>query len=234
MCFTVYSFADFNVEFKDAFGGVKRLCAEYETEKASDFKLSVADEDIAYERSIAQGSFSDSYLETVAFYRKLGEQLPVLGAFVLHSALLDVDGVGVAFAAHSGTGKTTHMRLWKKLLGDRVTVVNGDKPIIRRNDDGFFGYGTPWDGKEHYSCNMKTPVKHICFIERSASNSCEVMPQSQAVNLIFNQVYMPHTSQAVSAALQLVSSFLEECSLWRIKCNMDIDAAQTAYNTIFN
>lgn len=233
MCFTVYSLADFSVEFESSFGGVKRLCTEYEADGTAELKLCVTEDDIAYEKSVSEGSFSDSYLETVSFYRKLGELLPQRNAFVLHSALLDVDGIGVAFAAHSGTGKTTHMRLWKQLLGDRVTVVNGDKPIIRRTEDGFFGYGTPWDGKEHYSCNMKTPVKHICFIERNSENSCEEMSCSEAVNLIFNQVYMPHAPQAVFAAMQLINSFLGECSLWKIKCNMDIGAAETAYNKIF-
>ena len=66
-----------------------------------------------------------------SFLRKLAEWLPLHDAFVLHSATFDVDGVGVVFAAHSGTGKTTHMLLWQKLLGDKMTIVNGDKPIVR-------------------------------------------------------------------------------------------------------
>ena len=68
-------------------------------------------------------------------FRAFAEQLPHYNAFVLHSATFDVSGVGVAFAAHSGTGKTTHMMLWQKLLGERMTIVNGDKPIVRFFDE---------------------------------------------------------------------------------------------------
>lgn len=229
----VYSLADFNVEYSSEFGGVEKLCSEYEAQNTPDFKLCVSNEDIQRERELADGHFSDKYLETVSFYRKLGEALPEKGAFVLHSALLDVEGTGVAFAAHSGTGKTTHMLLWQKLLGDKMTIVNGDKPIVRFFGDEVYGYGTPWDGKEHYSCNMRTPIKHICFIERSESNSCEKMAESDAVDLIFNQIYMPHTPLAALSAMQLINKFIKSCSLWKIKCNMDIEAAQTAYDTIF-
>lgn len=229
----VYSFADFKVKYESRYGGLTRLCEEYESSAEPEFEITVSDSDIAYEQSEAEHTFSDKYLETIAFYRKLGEALPQRGAFVLHSALLDVDGVGVAFAAHSGTGKTTHIRLWQSLLGDRVAIVNGDKPIVRFTSDGIYGYGTPWDGKEHYSKNMKTPIKHICFIERCEENSCEVMPKSNAVNLIFNQIYMPHTPQGAMSVMTLINDFLAGCRLWKIKCNMDISAAETAYNKIF-
>ena len=43
--------------------------------------------------------------------------------------LISFDGQGIAFAAPSGTGKTTHIKLWQRLYGDRVEIINGDKPL---------------------------------------------------------------------------------------------------------
>lgn len=177
-----------------------------------------------------------AYSESVLAYRKLAEWLPLHNAFVLHSAVFDVDGTGIALAAHSGTGKTTHMLLWQKLIGDRLKIVNGDKPIIRFFDDEPetpYAYGTPWNGKEHLGCNMRTILKHICFIERAEKNSCEEMSKADAADLLFNQVYMPKDPQAAINTLQLINRLISCCELWKIKCNMDIDAAQTAYNKIF-
>lgn len=168
--------------------------------------------------------------------RKIAEWLPFHGAFLLHSACFDVDGVGVAFAALSGTGKTTHMLLWQKLLGDKMTVVNGDKPIVRFFEDEPetpYAYGTPWCGKEQLGCNMRTPLKHICFIERAEQNSCEPINKNDAINLIFNQVYMPKDPAAMMKTMQLIDRLLSCCKLWKIRCNMESDAAETSFNAIF-
>lgn len=181
----------------------------------------------------------DLFLGEYAVYsalRKFSEWLPLHDAFLLHSACFDVNGIGVAFAAHSGTGKTTHMLLWQKLLGDKMTVVNGDKPIVRFFEDEPetpYAYGTPWCGKEHLGCNMRTPLKHICFIERADKNSCEPIDKSDAVNLIFNQVYMPKDPAAMMKTMQLIDRLLSCCKLWKIKCNMEPDAAETSFNAIF-
>ena len=231
----VYSFADFKIEYDNMYDMFAKQCADYISE-SPELRIELTELDINSERALSEGEFSDAYLETIAFYRKLAELLPSKNAFVLHSALFDVDGVGIAFAAHSGTGKTTHMRLWRRLLGDRLKIVNGDKPIIRFFDNEPeipYGYGTPWNGKEHLGTNSKTPLKHICFIERAEQNSCEPMKAADVLNLIFNQVYMPKNPLAVMSTMQLINRLVNSCSLWKIKCNMDISAAETAYNTIF-
>ena len=155
---------------------------------------------------------------------------------MLHSACFDVEGTGVVFAAHSGTGKTTHMLLWQKLLGDKMTIVNGDKPIVRFFEDEPnvpYAYGTPWNGKERLGCNMRTPVKHICFIERSETNYVEKLEPSEIIDLIFNQVYMPKDPVAVANTMGLINRFINCCSIWKIHCYMDISAAEVAYNNIF-
>ena len=233
----IYSFADFKIEYEGLYEQMRKLCLDYEANGVPDVTLKLTEADIDAEKQLADAEYSNGYIETIAFYRKLADWLPQNNAFVLHSALFDVDGTGIAFAAHSGTGKTTHMRLWKKLLGDRLKVVNGDKPIIRFFDsepDTAYGYGTPWCGKENLGCNSKTQVKHICFIERAKENSCVPMKASEAVDFIFNQVYIPKEPMAVLGTMQLINKFINSCKLWKIKCNMDITAAQTAYNTIFN
>lgn len=233
----VYSFADFKVEYENLYDRMAKHCKDYITDAEPEFTIKLTEADLAEEQSKADGEYSYEYLETIAFYRKLADIIPLKNAFVLHSALFDVDGEGIAFAAHSGTGKTTHMRLWYKLLGDKLKVVNGDKPIIRffeNEPDKIYGYGTPWCGKEDLGCNTRTVLKHICFIERAKENSCEKINASEVVDLILNQVYMPNEPMAAFATINLINRLVSGCNLWKIKCNMDISAAETAYNTIFN
>lgn len=229
----VYSFADFKFEYKGIYGEIERISADYETNEKPEFSIEVTKEDIELEREIAEQKFPEKILETTAFYRKLANLLPEREAFVMHSALFDVEGEGVAFGALSGTGKTTHMLLWKSLLGDKMTIVNGDKPIIRFKDGVPLGFGTPFCGKERLGCNMKTELKHICFIERAKENSCKPLSKEEALNRILTQVYMPSEPQKIMLTMELIDRILSSCKLWLIKCNMDISAAKTAYNTIF-
>ena len=232
-----YSIADFNMVVNHIYEHSNILCFNYRKSFASsDLEITLTQQDIIFEQSVSDDFHTFDYLESIVLYRKIADWLPLHNAFVLHSATFDVDGVGVAFAAHSGTGKTTHMRLWQELLGERMVVVNGDKPIVRFFDDEPecpYAYGTPWNGKEGLGCNMRTPLKHICFIERTLTNSCEPMDKKDAVDLMFNQVYMPTDPQAAMCTMQLIDRLLSSCKLWKIKCNMEPQAAEVAYNTIF-
>ena len=232
-----YKLADFNIDFKTEYVDIQSKCGDYFTsDEKKSTSLECSEIDIEYEKSISEGKFSNEYIEYIALFRKLAEWLPNNGAFVLHSATFDVEGEGVAFAAHSGTGKTTHMMLWQKMLCKRMKIVNGDKPVIRFwNDDNKmpYAYGTPWNGNERLGCNMRTPLKHICFIERSEKNYVEPMEKADAIDRIFNQVYMPKDPVAVMNTMQLIDRLLSCCKLWTIHCNMNPEAAEIAYKTIF-
>lgn len=232
----MYKIADFNLEFSFRHKPFRTASADFFCEgndSCATFICSEEEKEMARKNDTA---IKKSYVETMLLHRKLAEWLPKNNAFVLHSACFDVGGVGVAFAAHSGTGKTTHMRLWQELLGDKMVVVNGDKPIVRFFDDEPeipYAYGTPWNGKEHLGCNMRTQLKHICFIERSETNFVEKISASDAVERIMNQVYMPKDPIAMAKTLELINRLISSCSLWKIHCNMEPEAAKVAYNTIF-
>ncbi len=232
-----YKFADFNIEILSRYEDTKHFAPEYMQEfDVPNLTVSVSNFDIDYEKSVTENEYADSYIEIICAYRKIAEWLPSNQAFLMHSATFDVNGVGVAFAAHSGTGKTTHLNLWQELLGDRMVIVNGDKPIVRFFDnepEQPYAYGTPWNGKERLGCNMRTPLKHICFIERSDTNYVEKMDKSDVIDRIFNQVYMPKDPVAVMNTMNLIDRLLSCCNLWIIHCNMEPEAAEVAYNTIF-
>ena len=233
----IYNFVDYKFEIINRYYNDLSTLEDYLTSGNPDLVLESSEEDMLYEKKVADEGYSNKYLEFTAWLRKLAEWLPLHGAFVLHSACFDIDGVGVAFAAHSGTGKTTHMNLWQKLLGDKMVVVNGDKPIVRFFDDEPetpYAYGTPWNGKERLGCNMRTHLQHICFIERSETNFVEPMEKAEAIDLIFNQVYMPKDPIAVMKTMELIDRLLSCCKLWKIHCNMEDEAAKIAYETIFN
>lgn len=232
----VCNIADFIIEFKNTSPDIEKLFQNYLSDKIPEITFEISPKEVDFEVEYVNGQCTRINAELTAMLRKFYRWILDYNSFLLHSALISVDNTGVAFAAPSGTGKTTHMRLWQKLLGDKLTVINGDKPIVRFFDGVKYpvGYGTPWCGKERYGINSKVQIKHFCFIERSETNSCEEISPKDILNLFFKQILIPLNEPIlVSKTLKLANEFLNNVTVWKIKCNMDISAAEVAYNTIF-
>lgn len=275
-----YKIADFVFDISENhFKAFKIHATDYRfCQDAYDLIINVGDSDLHFEKEMAEVQYQrlNGLLHSSSIQRKIAQLSPLYNAFLLHSACFDVGGAGVAFAARSGTGKSTHLANWyaylngtadmpeslKRLLKDEnlniekdgslpeLTIVNGDKPIVRFFDSDVCGpsgrpipegtikgvpyaYGTPWCGKEGLGCNMRTPLKHICFIERSDTNFVTKIDKAQAVDRIMKQVYMPKDPVALSKTLELVNRLINSCELWIIHCNMEPESAEVAYKAIF-
>ena len=225
--------ADFVFEFQNSSPNFEKFLNEYISDDTPQFSINATPQEIEQKRNITSTKTSVLQGEINAFHHKVLNTIVFHDALFLHAALIDVDGSGIAFSALSGTGKTTHMLLWQKLLGDKIQIINGDKPIVRFINDIPYGYGTPWNGKEGLGKNTKTPIKHICFIERSENNSCEKITSKDSLKKIFSQLYIPQDPVTAIKTLELLDKLLKSVNIWLIKCNTDISAAKTAYNEIF-
>lgn len=221
--------AELNISIDNKYEYLERMCADYLFQGAHNMEVSVTEEEILREGN--GGSYSKGYLESLAVYRKIAERLPEYDAFLLHGVVFEAEGTGVALLAPSGVGKTTHMMNWKRLLGDRLTVVNGDKPVIRRVGDTFYAYGTPWAGKEGLQTNMKTPLKKICFVERSETNFCRSF-EGDLLKRLIPQVYRPSDVNAFFKTLDLIDPLTRTAELYVIGCNKEPSSAEAAYKEI--
>ena len=94
------------------------------------------------------------------FYNKLIN----LGGFLLHASAVVIDNKAYLFSADSGTGKSTHTKLWQKCFGDKALIINDDKPAIKIENGICYAYGTPFSGKTDENLNMKFPLQAICLL----------------------------------------------------------------------
>lgn len=226
--------ADFNVEIKHRGQHVARLCEKYLADfDEPDLTVQVSDEEIEAERKIAELPYSASYFESVCAYRNLCVQLPQRDAFVLHGALFKVDDRGIIFVARSGTGKSTHMLYWQQLLGDKLKIINGDKPIVRLFDGIPYAYGTPWCGKEGLSLNERVELTDICLIERSEKNETIPIDKQDAISFLMMQILWPKNMDDADKMLSMLDTTIRHCNIWKIGCNLDPDSARVSYHTIF-
>ncbi len=229
----VYNFADINIMVNNKYSYFSELCKEYLVQcDKPDLVVNIPDKDIEEEMRINPITTHKGYIESVCAYRSIVKGVAGFDAFMLHGAVFTVGERCLAFLAHSGTGKTTHLKLWMKLLGDRLTVINGDKPIIRFFGGSPYAYGTPFNGKENLGTKSRAILTDLCFIERSETNSAKESTPLYALDLIMDQIVLPNNSGDVYKVLGLIDELMNHCKIWLIKCNMDISAAETAYETI--
>lgn len=218
---------------------VGRLCTPYmidgdHTAFACDIELAVSEADIAAERALAseEGPWTDGYLETLAVLRQLAEHLPHVNRLLLHAAAFEYDGRAYLLCAPSGTGKSTHMRLWRRHVGPGVRVINGDKPIVELQKDAApLVHGTPWAGKEGWHCNMSAPLAGICFLSRAAQGENRLVPLSpaDALSQLARQVFLPHESRAAVRTLELMDCLLAKVPLYALACDMSEDAVRVSF-----
>ena len=119
--------ADLTVGISCKHSLVETMCREYLTEAAPMFCVRASEEHKEKLRNYFPGFyevFSDDYLEVLAISECIYDEVFNYDAAVFHAALISFDGRGVAFAAPSGIGKSTHIKLWSRLFGDRVECVN--------------------------------------------------------------------------------------------------------------
>ncbi len=239
--------AEKNIEVFPFFSYLEEYCKEYiistnDKHISLDFQVEINQEDIKFERyksereDIAEGheirSFSDEYLETLAVYRRIAEKMPEYDIILFHGSIIAVDGIGYLFTASSGTGKSTHARLWREYFGERAVMVNDDKPLIKISQNGIIAYGTPWDGKHRLSNNIAVPLKAICILERSNENQISKIKYKEAFSMLLQQTYRPSKPENMVKTIQLVEKLGKTVNIYHLGCNMNPEAARIAYETM--
>lgn len=239
------------VEFTAEFAGVAvRICCRHEENRAflSDylsnrdpvFAIEPSEKDLeairvrllqqAEKDGITQPRLSEAFLESNVIHFLLAEGLVHHNVLLMHGSALCMDGEAYLFTAASGTGKSTHARLWRELFGDRVWMINDDKPLLRVGTDGITEvFGSPWDGKHHLSRNASAPLKAIVSLQRGTENSIEALSSAQAFAVLRRRAYISSDRDTAEAILALENRLITAIPFYRLVCNMECEAARVAW-----
>ena len=199
-------------------------------------------EDIEFERrkaaredaveGVSPREYQDEYLEYTAIQRKITEEFFQYDILLFHGSVIAVDGVGYLFTAKSGTGKSTHTRLWRELFGDRAVMVNDDKPFLRITGRGVTACGSPWNGKHGLGANVEVPLRAICLLERGEENRIAPIPAKDAVFMLLQQSSRPQDPRHMPKYLDLLDKLSQGVRFYRLSCNMSQEAALVAYSAM--
>lgn len=218
---------------------IYEYCCKYLSDGAPDFTVAANQADLDEERRRSEDEdrcagiqvrhYPDDYLETLAVYRKIASELLKRDILLYHGSCIAVDGVAYLFTAKSGTGKSTHVKLWQEHFGQRAVVVNDDKPLLAVTPEGVIAYGTPWDGKHRRSSNIACPLKAVCILERSKTNVIKEISAKEGYTTLLQQTYRPSDPIALALTLQVLDRLLSQVEIFRLGCNMEPEAAVISY-----
>ena len=254
-----YLLADVSVEISSIYDEVHLMCADYRTDRPAELHIATTAEEIeeesrmSDEQRAAEGlppyRYEAPYLETLTVYRKLATLLMERGVLLMHGSVIAVDGEGYLFTALSGTGKSTHVRLWRRLFGKRAVMVNDDKPLVRvashstlftpqtpqtpQTPHSSFRplvYGTPWDGKHHLSNNIVVPLKAIVFLERGVENEIRAVDAKWIFPVLMQQTFHTDDPMGTLRVMQMLGTLAQGVKFYDLHCNMNPEAAEVAYN----
>ena len=231
---------DITIKFVTPNGDRQKLWNNSTGETEVDIFLRISHEDLIREREKAmkEGAleglppreYSDEELEVTAVLRKVTEALFDYDTLLFHGSTIAVDNQAYLFTAKSGTGKSTHTRLWRELLGDKAVMVNDDKPFLKITEDGVLACGSPWNGKHRLGNNIQVPLKAICILERGEENSIKEISPKEALPMLIQQSARPADPKKMGKYMELIDRLTQKVKFYRMQCTMDPTAAQMAHD----
>ena len=214
----------------------------YLTDEPAEFSVTVTKENIDFEQAdlleeahrdgFKPRVFTDPFLERAAIQRAFAEYLLAHDIILFHGSAIAVDGEGFLFTAHSGTGKSTHTRLWREVFGSRAVMVNDDKPFLQITESGVILHGSPWSGKHGLDANVSVPLKGLCFLERGAENTISPAATQDLMPILHKQCYFPLDERRHQKVSQLLDSLAQTVPLWHLRCNKQPEAAQVSFEAM--
>ncbi len=143
----------------------------------------------------------------------------------IHSSTVVKDGKAWMFMGKSGTGKSTHSRLWKQVCPD-CELLNDDNPVIRLMPEGVIAYGSPWSGKTPCYKNVSAPVGGIVRLSQAPHNRFLPQEDVDAFMTVLPGCSGIRTDAKLNDALcDTLAKIVETVKVAQLECLPDTDAA---------
>lgn len=158
---------------------------------------------------------------------------PKYSALLMHSSVVAVDNEAVMFLGSSGTGKSTHSRLWLENIPG-AELVNDDNPVVRLEDGRLFVYGTPWSGKTPCYRNVRVPVKAIVCLKQAPVNEISSLKGVYAYAGFSSAVSLIRWEREImDDSTRLASQIVMSVPFFAMNCLPDKEAAKICHNGVW-
>ncbi|MBP5516594.1 MAG: hypothetical protein J6X86_06575 [Bacteroidales bacterium] len=156
------------------------------------------------------------------------------GVSPVHSSVVVRHGKAVLFLGESGTGKSTHSKLWLENI-EGTSLLNDDSPMLSVTDGVPYVHGSPWSGKTPCYVAYSFPVAAIVRLSQAPGNHIRRLHAVEALSAI--QPSLPpalmHADLFTDLYLDIISKTIKKVPFYHLQCLPDADAARLCSSTIF-
>lgn len=151
---------------------------------------------------------------------------------LMHASVIRQGGKGYLMTAPSGTGKSTHTRLWYDNIPG-CDLMNDDNPVVRIVDGQAVVYGSPWSGKTRCYRNIQAPVGGIVRIQQRPENTIRrLSPVEAFCNLLPAMSNMKWDKRVYNGICDGISQLIQLVGVHELGCLPNAEAAILCHDTI--
>lgn len=155
-------------------------------------------------------------------------------AVSIHTSAIVYREHAVLFLGESGTGKSTHTRLWRDNI-EGARLLNDDSPIIRIINGKPYAFGSPWSGKTPCYRNVGYPVAACVRLSQAPYNKMQQLSVAKAYAAIHPSCppAFAYDDSLYDAISQILNVLITQVPVFHMSCLPDADAALLSCKTIF-
>lgn len=231
--------SEFDVTEANAEGRFSRTTTGYlysthsrlDNKPATLFHIDLKTHDIV--SNIVCHSALDISLLRFGLWMMFGVVLSENSAIAIHSSVIVSRERGVLFLGESGTGKSTHTRLWRENIED-ATLLNDDSPIVRIVDGKALVFGSPWSGKTPCYKNLSYPIAGFCRLSQAPHNLIRRLHPLAAIGALLPSCppAFAHDDYLQDGICNTLGALLKQVGAYHLECLPDKAAAELSFNTI--
>ena len=151
---------------------------------------------------------------------------------LMHASVIRHQEKGYLMTAPSGTGKSTHTRLWYDNIPG-CDLMNDDNPVVRIVNGQAIVYGSPWSGKTRCYRNIQAPIGGIVRIQQRPENSIRKLSSLEAFsNLLPAISNMKWDKRVYKGICDGIAELIRLCGMYELGCLPDAAAAHLCHDTI--
>lgn len=156
-----------------------------------------------------------------------------LDTLLMHASAVVNEGKAYLFLGRSGTGKSTHSRLWLQDIS-RTKHLNDDHPVIRIDPQGnAIAYGSPWSGKTSCYHNESAPIGAIVRIKQAPANSIRILsPIESYASLFTSSTGIAWEKTLADGKDRTLQKIISRVSCLRLECLPDKAAARLCASVV--
>lgn len=152
---------------------------------------------------------------------------------LIHASVPMIDDKAYLFLGKSGTGKSTHCKLWLKNF-EAADLLNDDNPAVRVHPDGnIYVYGTPWSGKTPCYRALRKLVGGFLRLEQAPFNEISRLHPVQALASVLSSCStMVWDNPSYKKICDTVTQVISRTPVFYLKNLPNNEAAQMSYSAL--